>query len=203
MIAAVGAFARVVKQQSEAQQGQVLDLRKNFGQAALRGIFVRGEFGELFDGDESVLVHGIAMVEVRNNQAKNVSPFREHGLQESGIVHHAQRRGGVRKRENAVQRRPQWLARARNKRAKASLACSTRRSVSAAKGMPWRAMNSSRRRMMAGSLVNCAGDRKKDALVRNREFRVGEPRAPIAKMRRQRSFASLVQIERAAGLLVR
>src|SRR5580698_1588300 len=109
MIASVGAFARVMKQQSEAQQGQVFDLRKNFGQAAVRGILVRGEFGELLDSDQGVLVHGIAMVEVRNNQAKDVLPLRKHGWQESGVVHDAQRVAGMWKCKNAVQLWPQCL----------------------------------------------------------------------------------------------
>ena len=98
-----------MKKQREAEQRQVVDFRENFGQTALGRIFARGQLGELFDGHESMLVHGVAMVEVRNNQARNVPPLGEHGLQEPGIVHYAERRGGVGKREDAVEGGPQGL----------------------------------------------------------------------------------------------
>ena len=41
-----------------------------------------------------------------------------------------------------------------------------------------------------------------DALVGNREFRVGKARSPVAELRHQRTFASFVQVERATGVIV-
>src|SRR5580700_11076595 len=199
MIAAVGAFARVMKQQSEAQQGQVFDLRKNFGKAAMRGILVRGEFGELFDSDQGVFVHGIAMVEVRNNQAKDAFPLRKHGRQESGVVHDAQSLARVWKCKNAVQLRPQgWRALAKRAEGITGLLHTALGFGSQGDAVPRdefeQAQNDG---WIAGQLRRRS---EIDAVTGNRELRVGEPRAPIAKMGSQGFFGSLNLIERAADL---
>ena len=106
VIAAAGAFARIMEQEREAEQSQVLHFGQNLSQAAFGGIFAVCQAGQLFNGDQRVLVYRIAVVLIRNNQAKDVAPFGKHGLQEIRLVHDAQRGGGMGKRQDAVQRRP-------------------------------------------------------------------------------------------------
>src|SRR5580693_5522435 len=56
-----------------------------------------------------MFVHGVAMVIIRDHQASNVFQFREQRLHQAGVVHGAQRQGGMRQRKNLAQNRPQGL----------------------------------------------------------------------------------------------
>jgi len=78
VVAAPGAFAGVVEQQGKAQQCKVFDLRVDVGEATPREVYIAGELGKFFNGDERVFVDGVAMVEVRNHQAGDGLPFRKH-----------------------------------------------------------------------------------------------------------------------------
>ena len=67
------------------------------------------QFGEGGDGDQGVLIHGVAMVEIAGDQGIEVAEFGEDGLENSGRVHFAEREIGVREGEDFADRRPLGL----------------------------------------------------------------------------------------------
>ena len=64
------------------------------------------QFLEVFDGDERMLIHGVAVIEVANHQALDLLPFRDRSCSKpvSCIARSGQRR--VRQREAGLQSGP-------------------------------------------------------------------------------------------------
>ncbi len=58
-----------MKQQSKSQERQIINLRKDFGEATRCRLLGCGEFVELLDRHERVFVYGVAVIVIRDNQA--------------------------------------------------------------------------------------------------------------------------------------
>lgn len=99
---ATEAFADVVKQEREADEGLGIAGGPEAGE--LPGLIA--DAFEIFEGDERVFVDGIAMVEVPDDQAIDVFPGGDLADEDAGFRHAAERLRSVGEIENLFPFRP-------------------------------------------------------------------------------------------------
>ena len=103
MFAAAAAFAGIVQQQREQEEIEAVD----FGQQLREALFavMRGlaQAVHVVDGEEGVLVDGVAVVAVANDQRIDAVELGDQHLQDAERVHGAQRVRGVRAEQDFAQ----------------------------------------------------------------------------------------------------
>ena len=92
------ALAGVVEQEREGEDAGLLDLRQQVAEAAAPGVGGGAQAPEILQGDEGVLVHGVAMEEVADHEALDLLEFGKDRGEHAGIVHGAHGGGRVRQR---------------------------------------------------------------------------------------------------------
>ena len=201
-------LAQVVEQQREGEQRRLVDLGEQLGERSRRGIVRRAQAPQAFDRPQGVLVHGVAVVEVADDQALDPSPLREHGLQHAGLMHSPQGEGRVRKRQHRAQRRPERTRRGRELRQPGQggghVPLGFRRQAHAVPGDVLEQAQYQRR--IVRKLVRNA---EEHLFAGDRELGVGQPRPPVLELRQQRAGVALDRLQfpdrgavNAAGVVV-
>ena len=98
MLAVAAALAGVVQQQREQEQIEAVDLRQQLRQALFVVVRRLAQAVHVVDGQEGVLVDGVAVIAVANDQRVDAVELGNQHLQHAERVHGAQRVRGVRAR---------------------------------------------------------------------------------------------------------
>ena len=103
-------LAGVVQEQGEQEEVEAVDLRKELGEALL--VFVGGlaQAVDVVDGEEGVLIDGVAVIGIPNHQGVNAVELRNEHFQNAEGVHGAQRMSGIGSEQHFAQRVPQVRA---------------------------------------------------------------------------------------------
>jgi hypothetical protein len=107
-----------VEKQAKEEQLGALEFGEDFpklllpaalGRAASggRGSSPRSQRLQVLDGHQGMLVHGVAVVEIADDQTINDAEFREERRQQAQAVHGTQRISRVRLEQDATQGRPE------------------------------------------------------------------------------------------------
>ena len=107
VLAGAARLAGVVQQQRQQKQIEPVDLRQQLRQALL--VVVRGlaQAVHVVDGEEGVLVDGVAVIAVANDQRIDAVELGDQHLQNAERVHGAQRVRGVGAEQHFAQRVPE------------------------------------------------------------------------------------------------
>ena len=83
-------LAGIMQQQGEQEEIEAVDLRQQLGKPLL--VFVRGlaQAVDIVDGQEGMLIDGVAMIAVANDQGVNAVELRDQHLQNAEGMHGAQ-----------------------------------------------------------------------------------------------------------------
>ncbi len=102
MIAGCGAFADVVQEQSKAKQPGIFVFKGELAEARGSVRFSAIKTVDGFDGDERVLIHRVAVVEVAHDEAFDGVPLRKRDGKQAGFLHLAQSGGCMRLRHQVA-----------------------------------------------------------------------------------------------------
>ena len=107
MFAGAAGLAGVVQQQRQQEEIEAVDLRQQLRQPLLVVVGGLAQAVDVVDGQEGVLVDGIAVIAVANHQGVDAVELGNQHLQHAQRMHGAQRVGGVGPEQNLAQRVPQ------------------------------------------------------------------------------------------------
>ena len=109
-VAFVGrALAGIVKQKGEQQQAGLFHFVEQAGEGSLAGRRGAAQVPQVLHGHQGVLVDGVAVEEIADDQAVDLPQLGKDGGQQAGIVHGAHGHGRLRQRQNAFHQRPERL----------------------------------------------------------------------------------------------
>ena len=99
-------FARIVEEQRERQRRRVFDFEVEIRVALLRGIPGLTQLFQCLDRNQRVLVNGVAVIEIPDDQALRAGGLGENSSHHAGVVHGAQRDSGLGLQQDIPERLP-------------------------------------------------------------------------------------------------
>jgi hypothetical protein len=110
VVVGLGAFADVVKKESEVKKIGLFEFVEEFGVALIPFGLRLAEEMEIFDGDEGVLVDGVAMGVVADDESIDGFEFGKQDGEKAKGVEGAERVCGMRREENFLEDHPEMDA---------------------------------------------------------------------------------------------
>ena len=107
VFAGAAGLAGVVQQQGEQEEVEAIDLRQQLGEALLVVADRLAKAVDVVDGEQGVLVDGVAVIAVANHQGVDAVELGDEHLQNAEGVHGAQGMGGVGSEQDFAQGVPQ------------------------------------------------------------------------------------------------
>ena len=107
MLAGAAGLAGVVKQQGEQEEVEAVDLRQQLGQALFVVVGGLAQAVDVVDGEEGVLVDGVAVIAVANDQGVDAVELGDEHFQNAEGVHGSQSMCGMGAEQDFAQGVPQ------------------------------------------------------------------------------------------------